>query len=1215
MPRLCLRLLGPPRIRCNGEPIVLDRHKAVALLAYLAVTGEAHRRDSLVNLLWPEYDGTRGRAALRRTLYALRRALDGEWLLVDREEIGLKAGPDLWMDVAQFRHHLSGCETHGHPANEVCPTCVEPLANAVALVRGEFLSGFSLKDSINFDDWQLMQTERLRRELAYALQKLVDWHGSQRAFEVALGYARRRLALDALDEEAHCQLMRLYVWSGHRSSALRQYDECSTILKEQLGVPPQVETTALYQSLLEGHVPLGPGDRWGQEGHVSPVSSEERGAIFPPFLEQEVPVERPIFVARERELAQLARYLDVAVAGKGQVVLVSGDAGSGKTALVQEFSLRAQTAHPDLVIASGHGNAHTGVGDPYLPFREILGLLTGDVEAQLAAGAMSREQARRLWLLLPLALRALTETGPDLVGLFVPATPLLERAAAVRPWPLEPGLLDQLRNLAADRATVASKPSLQQSALFEQYTQVLRVLSAERPLLLALDDLQWADAGSLNLLFHLGRRMAGSRILIIGAYRPAEVALGRPAYPLLGGPFVGRLEKTRELDGLAAGRHPLESIVYEFKRTFGDIEVDLEPGEGRTFVDALLDSEPNLLTDAFREALYQHTRGHPLFTVELLRGMQDRGDLLRNEDGLWVEGPSLDWETLPARVEAVVAERIRRLPRPLRSALRVASVEGEEFTAEVVANIRAIDEHEILDWLSAELDRRHRLVRAQSIRRMEGRVLSRYRFRHILFQKYLYSGLDSVERVHLHERVGIALEDLYGTQGGPAIGAIAPQLARHFEEAGIAEKAIHYLHQAGLMAVQLFAYQEAVSYLNRGLFLLRRLPVSAARDEQELALQLALGRAWLASSSPGPEVGDAYARARELCQQMEATSQLCQVLGELSIFHYVRAEHERARELGEQVLSLAQGAGDPLLVARGHWYLGFTSFCLGQYTAARAHLEQVIDLYSSEQQPDLVLFLRGPDAGLSALAYVACCLWCLGYPDQALKRSQEAFALARKLDQPFSLAEVLSYGGCMFSRLLRDAQALRDNAEELIRLSNERGMTGWSAGGIGFLGEALAMQGQVHEGIARMREGMGRRLAAGIQCNLPGTLCSLAGAQAEVGWPEEGLSTLAEALAQVEETEERHWEAEIHRLGAELLLTQGQEVEAEESLLRAVEVARSQSARSWELRATTSLARLWQKQGKVDQAREALAEVSGWFTEGFDTLDLREAQALLTELS
>jgi adenylate cyclase len=257
----------------------------------------------------------------------------------------------------------------------------------------------------------------------------------------------------------------------------------------------------------------------------------------------------------------------------------------------------------------------------------------------------------------------------------------------------------------------------------------------------------------------------------------------------------------------------------------------------------------------------------------------------------------------------------------------------------------------------------------------------------------------------------------------------------------------------------------------------------------------------------------------------------------------------------------------------------------------------------------------GSDAGLSALAYDACCLWCLGYPDQALARSQDALIQARELGHPFTLAEVIYFGGCMLAEMRRDAGALKATSEELVRLANEKGMQGWLAVGIWHQGEAAARLGQVHEGIARMREGMGVFQSRGYRVYLTRELCYLAEAQWNAGQPEEGLNTLAKALAMVEESDERHWEAELHRVRAELLLVLDEDVAAEASYQKAIEASRRQEAKSWELRASTGLARLWREQGRIEDAREMLGEIYGWFTEGFDTPDLMEARALLEVLS
>jgi predicted ATPase len=500
-----------------------------------------------------------------------------------------------------------------------------------------------------------------------------------------------------------------------------------------------------------------------------------------------------MFVAREQQIDRLDEFLDLALAGQGQVCFVTGEAGTGKTALVSEFVRLALRTHQDLVATLGQSDSQTGAGDPYLPFREMLEQLTGDVEAGLARGTISEENAGRLKRFLRFSGEALTQVGPDLVGVFLPGAGVALRAGSFVAE--KAGWLDKLQSLTkrAEEDAPASGAGIDQSNIYEQYTNLLRALAAKSPLVLVLDDLQWADAASLGLLFRLGRRIRESRILIVGTFRPGEVALGR-----------------------GGERHPLDKVLAEFKRYFGEIEIDLEQIEGAeqlAFVNTLLDAEPNTYDSQFRQALLSHTGGHPLFTVELLRDMKERDDITKDAEGRWAVEKAMDWSDLPTRVEGVIEERLARLADELRRVLDVASVEGESFTAEVVAQISSLEVRDCIRRLSGELAKQHRLVSASEIRRLGERRLSLYQFEHNLIRTYIYGSLDEVERPLLHEDVGRELELLYGDQ----VDEVALQLAWHFAEAKLEGPAAGHMLRAARQAAGRFAHQEAANHFGRAL--------------------------------------------------------------------------------------------------------------------------------------------------------------------------------------------------------------------------------------------------------------------------------------------------------------------------------------------------------------------------------------------------------------
>jgi predicted ATPase len=887
------------------------------------------------------------------------------------------------------------------------------------------------------------------------------------------------------------------------------------------------------------------------------------------------------FVGREHELDELSRTYQQVQSGRGNIRFIAGQAGSGKTALVSHFIQQTLNSDPQAVFAVGTCNAQAGIGDPYLPFRETITMLTGDSRARQTAEKIAPESDSRLRTIMVRSTQILVEIAPDLIGIFVPGGSLVASLGTAVAG--KAGWMDKLDQLAKQREA----PTIEQAHIFEQYTAFIQRLSTKAPLILFIDDLQWADKASLSLLFHLGRHLKGSRILVLGAYRPEEVALGR-----------------------AGERHPLEPVVHEITRYYGDVTLDLDRVEvsiNKKFVDALIDLEPNDLGEAFRQALFHQTDGHALFTVELLRTMQQRGDLLLNDQGRWMAAPSLDWGTLPARVEGVIHERLGRLPEQLHEMLRIASVEGEVFTAEVIARIQGMDQGSTIRSLSEHLDKQHQLVTGLGRQSLGSNRISRYRFQHILFQRDLYFHLDSIEREYLHEQVGDQLEQLYGEQ----TNEIAVVLAWHFERAGLIAKAVQYLQQAGERAVSLSAHEEAVTHFSRGLELLEGLPDNLERDRHELALQIALFAPLAAIKGYGaPEVGQAYTRARQLCEKVDDPDQLFQVLYGLWGHNLVRSQLLTSRQLAQECLALAQRVDKTAFLMEAHRMMDETAFYLGEFSQARQHFEQSLALYDPlEHRAHAEVY--GQDPGVALLSHGCCILWHLGYQDQALKRSQEAIALAEAQEHPFSLAFALCYSA-MMHQYRREPQIVLALAERAIQLSSEQGFVFWLAQARFLRGWALVEGAQVSEGLAAMHQALADWRATGTEFLVAYTNALLAEAYLGTGQAQQASDLLSEAFTMVREKDQGLYEAELYRLKGELLLQLGSPAaEVEKHFNQAIAVARQRAARAQELRATTSLARLLQNTEQAQKELTRLAQCYAWFSEGYDSRDLQQAREVL----
>jgi adenylate cyclase len=1094
MALLSIQVLGPLQVKLSEEPVTnFATDKVRALLVYLALSPDRpHRREALAGLLWPEFPERSARTNLRNALTDLRhvirdRTASPPFLHSTRQTIQFNGQSNYWLDADAFEDLLA-----------LLPPMSVQLEQAMGLVRGMFLEGFTLADAAPFEEWLLLRREHFCRQVVEALHSLAAIHEQHGAYELALVHARRRVELEPWQDDGQRQLMRLLALNGKRSEALVHYGAYRRDLAEELGVEPAPQTTRLYDQIRKGEL---------EPSTTAPaqVRDLEPPRGLPGFLQQDCDaVEPPVFVARERELARLNAHLEEALASHGQVVFVTGGPGRGKTALLAEFGRRAMEAHPDLLVASGNCNAYSGVGDPYLPFREVMAMLTGDVEARWLAGAVSTVQARRLWNALPWTIQSLLHHGPHFTGPLLAGQALLSRAAlwcaTTAAGPHSAPWLHRLRRRVEHKPADAG--GTEQSHLFQQVTNLLRNLAETYPLLLVLDDLQWADPASISLLFHLGRRLEGARILIAGAYRGEEVALGR---------LSTGLEQVAQ--------HPLEKVLSEFKRTYGEVWLHLaetRESERRPFVDALLDTEPNHLGEDFRRELARRAGGHPLFTVELVRAMQAQGDLVQDGMGFWTEGPVLDWETLPARVEGAIEARIARLEPELREILSVASVEGEGFAVQVLAQVQGSEEGVLLQQLAQDLARRHRLVMEQAEVQIGPRRLSRFKFSHVLVQNYFYRRLSQGERRLLHGKVAAALESCYGER----VDEFAVQLAHHHSRAGDDGRALSYFTRSAENAHCVYANEEACAHYTHAIDAAQRVSADA-----ESLIRLYLGRGLIYQT-----LGDFEGALTDY----ESALRLAGSTDEPAVEHiewrtllnlgrlWAWRDYRPAHDYFGDALELALRIGDPKVYAEslnwmGNWYLNQED-----PLAAVEHHEKALEIF--EPLGDR----RGLATTLDQLG-IASLLGgditaCVGYYDRAIP-------LFRELDDQSHLGSSLTgrgHAGCStYTLLTLVASALpispRRDFEEATRITREIGSPAGEAWVHWSVAQLETVQGRYGQALEAIQCGLDIANQIGHREWIVGNRWALGRLYVELLAPEEARQHLEVTLKLAKELGSRVW--------------------------------------------------------------------------------------------
>ncbi len=613
-----------------------------------------------------------------------------------------------------------------------------------------------------------------------------------------------------------------------------------------------------------------------------------------------------------------------------------------------------------------------------------------------------------------------------------------------------------------------------------------------------------------------------------------------------------------------------------------------------------------------KRLVIERTEGNPFFIEEMVQALFDEGALVRN--GVVKVARSLAQLRLPSTVQGILAARIDRLSAEQKDLLQNLAVMGRESPLGLVRRVASHADTR-LDRMLAELRAAEFIYEQPALTDIE------YAFKHALTLEVAYNSLLIERRKLLHGRAGAAIEALYADR----LDDYLSDLARHYQRSTNIEKALEYLGRAGQQAIQRSSHAEAIELFTSALELLQALPDAPQRLEQELALRLGLG----AALSPvkgwsAPEMGEVFARTHELCRQIGETPHLFRALGGLCEYYIVRGEMEPALELAQQVLSIARSVEDTAPLHTAHFLMGQTYFWMGQFMPAQTHLELSCSLYDPARDPfhavpSFRFDLHGFCKGVHPLMFSGTAAWYLGFPDQARDRVERALSLARQQSDPFCVCLALVPSSHV-DRLRGETIAASKFTDAMFHLAQEQGFRGFLAMATAQRGAALVAGGHAEEGITQLREGLdGSGGAFEVMRTL--YLAYLAVGYGLVGRVDEGLAVLAEAMALVESTGVCIYEAELYRIKGELTRKRSEtnsnseiKEEAESFFRQAIEVARRQSAKSWELRATMSLARLRDKQGRREDARAMLAGIYGWFTEGFDTADLKDAKALLDEL-
>lgn len=847
---------------------------------------------------------------------------------------------------------------------------------------------------------------------------------------------------------------------------------------------------------------------------------------------QRAQAERTVpLVGRDEELGLLLRRWGQSKEGLGQVVLVNGQGGIGKTSLMETVrDAVAREGYPRIAFYCSPYHTNSAL---YPVISHLERFLRIHLDDPPAAKLDKLEQVLRSYSF------PLEEVVPLFAALL--SIPLLDRFRAPQLTP------KQLKQQTLD-ALVAW--------LFEE---------AERqPLLVIWEDLQWADPSTIEMLDLFIDQVPTAPLLSVLTCRPE---------------FVSPWSSRSHMTPITLNR--------------------LERPHMEAMIAHLANGKP--LPREVIEHVVTKTDGVPLYVEEITKMILE-SDALREEEDRFVLTGALS-DTIPATLQDSLMARLDRSPT-VRELAQIGAVLGREFPFEMIQPLAALDEEALQDRLA-------KLVDAELLYQRGRGARARYMFKHALIRDAAYSSLLKSRRQHYHEQTARMIETRL-----PEIVETQPELvAHHYAEAGRHEQAIRYWQRAGERALGRSATIEAINHLKKGLEWIEVLSDEGERTYYELRLLTTLGPALMTTAGyAAEETQQVYTRARDLCRQAGETPELFPILAGLWRFHLLRGGYSQAEEFAEQLLALAERLGNPEFLLEAYRALGSTLFYRGELAKSRVHLEQGVGLYDPQLHGSMAL-RYGQDPAVACRAYGGWVLWLLGYPDQAEEQSRKAIALAEEIKHPFSRALALSFATWLH-QFRREKAVTRERAEAALTLSTEHGFQFWI--GWDTVMQCWAQAGEAPDGevLGKMRDGLEAWLATGSGLGRPYFLALLAEVNGLAETTEDGLNLLTEALDVAGQTGERWWEAELLRMKGELLLCRNgtRDDEVEQCFHEAIDLARQQQTKALELRAAVSLARLWQNRGKPEKGRQTLSQVYNWFTEGHDSADLKEAQALLEEL-